>query len=314
MLDDPAEEAVAQLLADVVREGRLQFGAVVAEYNAEIAALRVQNAELRAEIAERGAQVAALMVKVDARLAAVKDGAPGERGEIGPVGPIGERGEKGDPGADAPPPAEGLIAAAVAKYLEANPPPAGRDGKDGAVGPQGPAGDRGEKGEPGRDGIDGKDGVDGPLGAKGDAGEKGLDGKDGRDGKDGIGMAGALIDRDGNLVITMTDGAAKSLGIVIGRDGVDGAPGRDGSPGINGKDGADGVIKLDLADVHKGPWKAGVFERGNLVTMGGSTWLATASTESRPGTDETWRLIVKAGRDGKDGRDLGPAPPATVRA
>jgi len=41
-----------------------------------------------------------------------------------------------------------------------------------------------------------------------------------RDGQDGIGLASALIDRDGNLVVTLTNGAQKELGPVVGRDGL----------------------------------------------------------------------------------------------
>ena len=44
------------------------------------------------------------------------------------------------------------------------------------------------------------------------------DGVDGKDGKDGIGLASAMIDRDGNLFITCTNGETKSLGLVVGRD------------------------------------------------------------------------------------------------
>src|SRR5690606_28622070 len=68
---------------------------------------------------------------------------------------------------------------------------------------------------------DGKDGEPGPRGEKGEQGPAG---------KDGSGIQDLLIDRDGNLVATFTDGRTKSLGVVVGRDG---APGRDG------KDGAD---------------------------------------------------------------------------
>jgi len=39
--------------------------------------------------------------------------------------------------------------------------------------------------------------------------------------KDGVGVAGAIIDRDGNLVLTTTDGAQKDLGKVVGKDGAD---------------------------------------------------------------------------------------------
>lgn len=51
--------------------------------------------------------------------------------------------------------------------------------------------------------------------------------------KDGVGLAGALIDREGNLAITLTDGSVKTLGSVIGKDG---SNGRDGRDGIDGKD------------------------------------------------------------------------------
>src|SRR5690606_22630414 len=68
-----------------------------------------------------------------------------------------------------------------------------------------------EKGEPG------------PEGPQGPVGEKGADGKDG---KDGVGLADALIDADGRLVLTMTDGTTKALGVVKGADGRDGEPGK----------------------------------------------------------------------------------------
>ncbi len=42
--------------------------------------------------------------------------------------------------------------------------------------------------------------------------------------QDGVGLADALIDRDHVLVLTMTDGRAKSLGRVVGRDGKDAEP------------------------------------------------------------------------------------------
>lgn len=38
--------------------------------------------------------------------------------------------------------------------------------------------------------------------------------------KDGVGVAGAIIDREGNLVLTTTDGAQKELGKVVGKDGI----------------------------------------------------------------------------------------------
>lgn len=53
---------------------------------------------------------------------------------------------------------------------------------------------------------------------------------------------------------------------------------------------------------YKDVWKesAGEYKRGDIVTHKGSVWLAKASTMERPGAGEGWKLIVKAGRDGKD--------------
>ena len=38
-------------------------------------------------------------------------------------------------------------------------------------------------------------------------------------------MAGTMIDRDGNLIATMTNGEARNLGCVVGKDGKDGVDG-----------------------------------------------------------------------------------------
>ena len=63
---------------------------------------------------------------------------------------------------------------------------------------------------------------------KGDTGEKGADGR---------GISDAMIDADGCLILTFTDGVTKSLGKVTGdagKDGAQGAPGKDGAPGVPG--------------------------------------------------------------------------------
>lgn len=39
------------------------------------------------------------------------------------------------------------------------------------------------------------------------------------------------------------------------------------------------------------------YEQGDSVTNGGSLWIAQSDTNSKPGTDETWRLAAKRGRD-----------------
>src|SRR5690606_30363858 len=56
--------------------------------------------------------------------------------------------------------------------------------------------------------------------------------------KDGMGFTDAVIDRNGALVLTKSDGGTVDLGRVVGRDG---APGERGEKGDAGKDGRDGV-------------------------------------------------------------------------
>lgn len=244
----------------------------------------------------------------------------------------------------------------------------GSDGQDGAQGPAGMSAydiavERGFdgtvddwlsslKGVDGKDGVDGSDGKDGIDGERGDKGEPG---------SDGVGVSETLIDRDGELIVTLTNGETKRVGLVVGRDGRDGVdgqkgdpgdqgdPGRDGVdgrrgeqgiqgekgdpgiqgdkglPGMDGKDGLgfddmrveyDGERGMTLVfergeDVHeynltipalidKGVWKAGEYAKGDVVTQGGSLWIAKRDTMEKPGYDnDDWRLSVKRGRDGK---------------
>ena len=58
-----------------------------------------------------------------------------------------------------------------------------------------------------------------------------------------------------------------------------------------------------LADSFRGTWQPGaVYERGALTVWDGSCWLSIEATETKPGSSEAWRLIVKRGKDGKDFR------------
>jgi integrin beta 3 len=199
-------------------------------------------------------------------------------------GEPGEPGEKGEPGEVDMAAVKALIDDAVAAL-----PPA----------------ERGEKGEAGQDGQPGERGADG------------ADGRDGADGKDGIGLADALIDKDGSLVLTMTDGRTKNLGAVIGRDG---APGKDGVDGITpefmdaefvgrtlrltfGEGEQTKAVEFKLAvPEYCGVFKEGeTYESGDMVTWAGSTWHCDEPKGLKPGSpDSGWTLAVKAGRPGKD--------------
>lgn len=237
-------------------------------------------------------------------------GVAGPQGEPGPQGPQGERGKDAEP-IDLTDVARELAllpeiktmldlltAEAVAKHFEANPV---RDGKDGAAG------------------VDGKDGAPGPQG------ERGIDGATG---KDGAGIADLLIDRDGCLVATMTDGRMKSLGAVIGRDG---APGKDGADfteceieydgertiTVRGKGGE--IVKTVPIPLDRGYWSEGKSaERADVVTHNGCAWIALRDTKSKPCLEnkDDWRMLARKGRDGADGRngrDLGPAPAVKLK-
>lgn len=144
-------------------------------------------------------------------------------------------------------------------------------------------------------------------------GEKGDPGKDGENGKDGIGLAGALIDREGQLVVTLTNGEAKTLGPVIGKDG---DPGRDGADFTDAEIDWDGertiVIRGKGAEIRKtvpvpldrGYYRDGMSaEKGDILTHNGSAWIALRETKSKPCYEnkEDWRLFARRGQDGKDG-------------
>ena len=258
-----------------------------------------------------------------------------ERGEPGEPG---RDGKDGRDGRDADPVSEEQIAKAVAAYLAANPPPAGRDGVDGRDGADGKDADlealqahcadliaalpKPAAGKDGRDGVDGKDG---------DPGEKGADGIDGRDGADGVGLAGAMIDRDGELNVTLTNGEVRKLGPVIGRDGTDGER---GAAGFSLTDFDTDwrpedkvlILRWDAGETsysHElfvpyvrdmGVWGEGKsYLKGDGVTWAGSFWIAQDDTADRPDAGKSWRLAVKRGRDGKDFAGPQPSTPPKVK-
>ena len=222
-----------------------------------------------------------------------------------------EKGEKGDPGQDAPPveidvaeivkallgagEIKHLVELEVEGYLAENPP------------------------KPGADGAAGRDGEPGP---KGDAGEKGADGRD------GVGLAGAMIDRDGALVVTLTNGEAKSLGPVVGTDGKDGRDGQDGAGLVN-------LVRTYDAETHEiverwgekelryaaggirpgGYWREGTKSvAGQVWNHAGVAWIAKRDTSTKPMRESPdWEIFANKGRDGQDGRDgRDLAPPAPV--
>lgn len=162
-------------------------------------------------------------------------------------------------------------------------------------------------------------GVVAPLKAQIDAQQAVIDGLRER----ALGTADALIDRDGNLVLTFSDGRTKSLGNVVGKDGKNGAPGENGKTftldDFDIEQYADGrTFKFCFTQgdymhsfefafpivLDRGVWKEGTpYEAGDAVTWAGSLWIAQRGTDAKPDTDDSgWRLAVKKGRDGRDGK------------
>lgn len=206
-----------------------------------------------------------------------------------------EQGPPGDPGRDAEPvevsevvreilgsdELRTLVNLEAAAYMKENPPADGEDG------------------EPGRDGEPGK---------KGDPG------------KDGAGIADLLIDRDGNLTATFTDGRMKELGQVVGKDGQPGRDGRDGADLTDVSMEFDGertvTVKGRTGEVSKrlpiplwrGYWSEKVVcERGDILTHNGTAYIAIVDNpKCEPGVgkyDHEWKVFTRKGRDGKDGRN-----------
>lgn len=154
--------------------------------------------------------------------------------------------------------------------------------------------------------------------------------------KDGAGVSELIIDRDGALVATMTDGRMKHLGPVVGRDADQAAlerlavdlvakavaampAPRDGIDGLGFDDLSlrfDGERKFVLVFqrgdavkefavpvpglVDQGVFRAGQdYLPGDGVSWGGNFWIARRETSAAPGDGDDWRLAVRKGRDAK---------------
>jgi hypothetical protein len=140
-------------------------------------------------------------------------------------------------------------------------------------GPPGPAGKDGANGKDGRDGIDGKDGTPGPMG------ERGADGLNGKDGAPST-VSGPKGDK--------------------GERGADGIATREEIELLVEQRMADVQVRT-FADLYQGVWQPEreVYTRSQCVTWGGHLFLCLKDTKGKPAESPDWRMIVKAGRDGK---------------
>jgi collagen type III alpha len=234
------------------------------------------------------------------------DGAPGRDGSDGKDGVSGIDGKDGTAGRD------GIDGKDGAHGLDGKDGSAGLDGKDGTAGRDGVDGKDGAHGLDGKDGSAGLDGKDGAPGQDGVDGKEGMIGEKGDRGRDGVGLAGALIGRDGQLLVTLSNGDILDLGPVSGKDGL----GFEDMTEELADDGRTIIRRYQRGDqvkefrhtfaivLDRGIWKDGTYQVGDGVTWGGSFWIAQKQTTLKPQTPEAhddWRLAVKKGRDGKDG-------------
>ena len=140
-----------------------------------------------------------------------------------------------------------------------------------------------------------------------------------KDGADGIGLADALIDKDGHLVVTMTDGRTKALGLVVGKDGERGKDGetftlddfyieQTDERTLEFKFLRENVMhsfELEFpVPIFREAWKEGrTYSKGDMVVWGGSLWAATKDTDAKPDTEGSgWMIAARKGRDGKSAK------------
>lgn len=145
--------------------------------------------------------------------------------------------------------------------------------------------------------------------------------KDGQDGKRGLGVSGAMIDREGSLLLTFEDGQIKSLGRVVGKDGEDGKKGEDGvsfdtfeleyDPDANemivsarvGE--RKQILRHPVSGLNaRGYWRDGIKAKtGEGYSLDGSLYIAQRDTGARPsGVSPDWVLAARKGKDGENGK------------
>lgn len=148
--------------------------------------------------------------------------------------------------------------------------------------------------------------------------------------KDGLGVAGAMIDRDGALQITLTNGDIKNLGLVVGKDGEDGVDGVSfeafemeylpeshemavkATVGSRTKE-----LRYPAGGIRTGGyWREGTKAAANEAWVhDGSLWIATKATASKPESrSEDWIIAARKGRDGERGNPgKDGTPPAPIK-
>lgn len=114
---------------------------------------------------------------------------------------------------------------------------------------------------------------------------KGDKGDAGNNGAAGVGVKDAVVDENGNLIITLTDGTVYNLGNVTGAKGDKGDAGKDGQNGQDGSNGSNGLNGTGIQSAH-------IDADGNLIIT------FTDGVVTNLG-----KIVGTDGKDGKDGAD-----------
>lgn len=155
--------------------------------------------------------------------------------------------------------------------------------------------------------------------------------KDGRDGRDGVDGESVTLDDIRGILEAETakwgldfERRAQDLlqrtieNLPKPKDGIDGKDGRDGADGIapesftatldgrtltigftRGAEAVTQTLRLPIP-LDRGGFKKGTkYDEHDVVTYGGSVWIALKETATSPPGDD-WRLMVRKGTDGKD--------------
>lgn len=166
----------------------------------------------------------------------------------------------------------------------------GPPGEPGAEGKRGEPGEKGERGEPGKPGPVGPAGIDGKDGAPGPKGEPGRNATD-------LVLVQEMIDERVERAMAAVEITSPDNGRTL-RFALGGKVVREVRT----------AIVLDA-----GVWRAGAYQKGDGVTLGGSFFIAQEDTGEKPEAGNAWRLAVKRGRDGRDQREDDKPQPKPVR-
>ncbi|TVR80503.1 MAG: hypothetical protein EA412_04635 [Chitinophagaceae bacterium] len=102
------------------------------------------------------------------------------------------------------------------------------------------------------------------IGPAGPSGPAGIDGQDGNDGQDGVGIINAVVNFNGDLILTYSDNTTVNAGQVLGPQGPAGPQGTSGS---DGQDGTDGVGIVSTTDNQNGTFTINYSDGSSFTTI-----------------------------------------------